>query len=84
MRIEPLTAGLKDYNKLDSTWVHPETYNIAERIIEKLNLTPQSIGSPNFIQKMTQFSQNTNNLEDCAIEFNEPIERVRKGLIIFK
>lgn len=36
VRIEPLTANVTKYNLLDSTWVHPESYRTAEKIMKNL------------------------------------------------
>lgn len=75
VRIEPLTAGSDDYNLLDSTWVHPESYDIAKNIIKKLKLSLKQIGSPNFIQKIKDFADNAD-FDALGSEFGIPQERV--------
>lgn len=76
VRIEPLTANTTKYNALDSTWVHPESYDVAERIMKKLNFTTKGIGTKNCISRVKEFSENQLALTDLAKEFKIPEERV--------
>lgn len=79
VRIEPLTANIKagaNYNRLDSTWVHPESYPLAERIIRKCGLAPADIGSTVACLRIKQFVANSN-IKQLAQDFgNVPEERV--------
>lgn len=55
IRIDPKTAKLKnEYNVLDSTWVHPESYDVASKIIRKLNLNINDVGSDSFANYIKQ------------------------------
>lgn len=73
VRIEPLTAGTSTYNLMDSTWVHPESYQLATKLIKKLGLSVKHIGSSAFISKMKQY---TTEAEQLAEDFSVPVERV--------
>lgn len=75
VRIEPLTAGIDKYNLLDSTWVHPESYDIAKRIITSSGLTLDQIGSAICIAKVKEFEQK-NPLHVLAKDMSMPEERV--------
>lgn len=82
IRIEPLTANLSsnDYNKLDSTWVHPESYDISLKILRKIGLRVKEIGSNEFIVKVQGYFAN-NPLTKISKEFGVPAERVRVCII---
>lgn len=43
-------------NKLDSTCIHPEMYDIVEKLLKDLNLDVQNIGKINFISKLKQLN----------------------------
>lgn len=75
LRIEPSTAEIDNYNLLDSTWVHPESYTLAERMMKKCKVKKQHIGTAAFIDKIKEFSLN-NSIEQLATEFKQPKERV--------
>lgn len=75
IKIDPITAGHPNYNVLDSTWVHPESYNIAEGIMSAYNLYPSKIGTKDFI-KMIETKANTNEMKKFCIKFKQPEERV--------
>lgn len=76
VRIDPLTAGISAYNLLDSTWVHPESYGLAQKIIKKCNISTDIIGSKKCIKKINEFEK-LHSLEDLAKMFSSPAERVR-------
>lgn len=79
IRIEPLTAAItktdKHYNIFDSTWIHPESYELSEKIIHKLKLNKNEIGTNKFIE-IIQLNSNKNTYELYAKEFKKPEERV--------
>lgn len=76
IRIDPITANIKSqFNKLDSTWVHPESYNVAQKLIQKLDLRIDDIGTELFIQKIESF-QSKCSLKQLEREFNIPELRV--------
>lgn len=75
IRIEPSTADIDDYNLLDSTWVHPESYDVAGKIMKKCRLSEKAIGSSQFIDKIKNF-KSSNSLEHLAKELNRPADRV--------
>lgn len=81
LRIEPTTAEIDNYNLLDSTWIHPESYNLAERIMKKCNVKKQNIGTSAFIDKIKEFLLN-NSIEELANEFKQPKERVSSPAIL--
>lgn len=81
VRIEPITAniprGSKLYCVLDSTWVHPESYDVAMKIIKKLGCTMCEIGTAAFIAKITKYlAENELNMERLCREYGIPAERV--------
>lgn len=41
---------------LDRTMIHPESYEIATKLINMIGVKPQNIGSENFLKKVQQFS----------------------------
>lgn len=76
IRIDPKTANLKiKYNILDSTWVHPESYGIAKKIITKLKLDINSIGTESFVSNIKQL-QNNKSMILLAKDYNVTQERV--------
>lgn len=77
IRIDPATAGIKkdQYNILDSTTVHPESYEIAEKIIKDCGMGLKDIGTHRFIQKMEQYSKNLNS-EEFTQKYYVPYERL--------
>lgn len=50
IRIEPLTAGVTEHNILDSSWVHSESYGLANQIMKKFKLNPNDVGIPAFVR----------------------------------
>lgn len=64
---------------LDSTWIHPESYDLAEKILNKYDLHYKNIGTSDFIRKLNDniFKMNVKNL---AIEFDATDSTI--GLII--
>ncbi|XP_053696973.1 uncharacterized protein YdcI [Sabethes cyaneus] len=75
IRIEPLTAGIQEYNLLDSTWVHPESYDLAESIISKAGLSNKEIGRADFILGIREFTFRTSK-DTLTNIFEQPIERI--------
>lgn len=50
---------LRIYNgaeKLDSTWIHPESYDLAKKFIKRLNSSTVKIGTANLIKKSEECS----------------------------
>ncbi|CAD6991083.1 unnamed protein product [Ceratitis capitata] len=75
IRIEPLSVGGKIENLLDCTWVHPESYSVAKKIISKCKLLLKDIGSNAFIAKVKAFSLQCD-MDDLAEDFQIPKERL--------
>ena len=71
VRINGLSAGLKKYNLLDSTNVHPESYETAAAIMKDCGLKVEDIGKPKFVEKINELRQRKINEK-----FNENPERV--------
>ena len=57
LRVTPRTDGAGDYNPLDRTQIHPESYSAAEKVvsINKLNLV--NLGKTHFCQKIKTFTE---------------------------
>ncbi|CAG0884412.1 unnamed protein product [Darwinula stevensoni] len=67
---------------LDRTWIHPETYFIANGIMKLIGVDPAGIGSESFIQKVNAFKEHAD-IPGLASEFGggEPtIEFILLGL----
>lgn len=75
VRINGLSAGLKKYNLLDSTNVHPESYETAAKIIKECGLKVDETGKQNFVEKILQYRR-TNQVDKIAAKFKEEPERV--------
>lgn len=73
LRIDPNTAEVQYYNLLDSTWVHPESYDLAEKIIKALELSNKDVGKSFFIKK---FKDNSEKAGNFAAKFQEPVEKI--------
>ncbi|WP_066973230.1 helix-hairpin-helix domain-containing protein [Methanobrevibacter filiformis] len=66
-------------NRLDETKIHPESYNIAQKFLEKLNLTIDDMGTRkvslvnvNFKQLAEELNTDQYTLEDIAIQIKNP------------
>ncbi|XP_014103424.3 uncharacterized protein YdcI isoform X1 [Bactrocera oleae] len=75
IRIEPLSVGGKIENLLDCTWVHPESYAVANKVISKCNLLLKDIGSTPFICKIKAYALQCD-MEELADNFQIPKERI--------
>lgn len=77
IRIDYATANLKGKsNILDSTWVHPESYDIAKKITSKFHLSLNEIGTEPFIARIKQAQNENDTIGDLAKEFRIPEPRV--------
>ncbi|XP_037957011.1 S1 RNA-binding domain-containing protein 1 [Teleopsis dalmanni] len=83
VRIEPLSVGGNVQNLLDCTWVHPESYNIAKKIISICKLNLKDIGKPSFIEKIKDYEK-SNNLKELSNDFKIPIERLEIVFVALK
>lgn len=45
-------AGNKKFNEFDMTWLHPESYAEATKVLKKLNLLAADIGTSGFVRKV--------------------------------
>lgn len=75
VRINRLSAGSTDTNLLDSTNVHPESYETAIAIIKDCGLKIEDIGKPKFVEKFLDYRQKTP-LEKTASKFKENPNRI--------
>uniref|UniRef100_A0A336MME1 CSON003644 protein n=1 Tax=Culicoides sonorensis TaxID=179676 RepID=A0A336MME1_CULSO len=77
IRIDPATAGIRkdQYNILDSTTVHPESYDLAEKIIKDCQLTLKDIGTHKFITKIKSYSK-AYDAETFYNKYKVPYERL--------
>lgn len=58
IRVERSTSGPNTkFNIYDMTWVHPENYADASKLLEKLNLQVKDIGTPSFMRKIKDVSR---------------------------
>lgn len=78
LRIDFATANIKGkQNILDSTWVHPESYDIAKKIIAKFELSLNDIGTAPFIARIKQAQDENATIGELAKQFRIPVPRVR-------
>ncbi|XP_030573759.1 S1 RNA-binding domain-containing protein 1 [Drosophila novamexicana] len=77
VRIEPLSVGGKITNPLDCTWVHPESYKLAEAILQECELKLSDIGKASFMQRIKEFSKSQHNLEQLAEQHKLHMERLK-------
>jgi len=78
-----------DFNPLDQTWIHPESYAIANKFVKHCQCKLDDIGTPAFIEKInfharteygklaTQFDtdESTQKDEDIRSKLNQPLFR---------
>lgn len=76
IRIDPVTskAGSK-FNVLDSTWVHPESYATAKKLMQKWRLSMEDIGTEPFIRVIKGY-QTQESMERWAKECGVSTEQV--------
>lgn len=60
--------------KLDCTYIHPESYGVTNKLMQKFNLNPDRIGERDFITKVKSLSVNSLSLSK---ELNSPEETVK-------
>lgn len=78
IRIDFATSNLKGkQNILDSTWVHPESYEIAKKIINNFQLSLNEIGTESFIARIKQAQGENATIGELAKQFRVPEARVR-------
>jgi len=53
---------------LDMTWIHPESYSVAKRVIEMLGMLPEQIGQPAMKTAIDKFLQ-ARKIEELARKF---------------
>lgn len=77
IRIDPSTAGIRkdQYNILDSTTVHPESYDLAENVIKDCQMTLKEVGTPRFITKMKAYAKSLD-AQSFTQKYNVPYERL--------
>ncbi|XP_068155650.1 S1 RNA-binding domain-containing protein 1 [Drosophila tropicalis] len=81
IRVEPLSVGGQLKNPLDCTWVHPESYQVAQTIIGECDLKLSDIGKANFISRIKEFSLSQKNLERMSEQQKLPMERLKFVLV---
>ncbi|KAK3094188.1 hypothetical protein FSP39_025197 [Pinctada imbricata] len=50
-----------DPNPLDATWIHPESYELTEKLMKRIGVIPDCLGQNTFIEKVKDFSKTTDN-----------------------
>lgn len=77
IRVDIMTANVKGKsNILDSTWVHPESYDVAKKIIAKFQLSISDIGTEPFITRIKQAIGENATIGELATQFRIPQQRV--------
>ena len=57
LRVTPRTDGAGDYNPLDRTQIHPESYSAAEKVVSINKLNLGNLGKTHFCQKIKTFAE---------------------------
>ncbi|KAH8382830.1 hypothetical protein KR009_005490 [Drosophila setifemur] len=76
VRIEPLSVGGRLQNPLDCTWVHPESYKVAESILADCDLKLSDIGKAGFIARIQEFAASKAKIDRVAKQHKLPMERL--------
>lgn len=69
-------------NPLDQTWIHPESYEIAERYISSLNLSTENLGQRSFIDsvKRAMYETGINKIAESLSTDVHTIQLIADGL----
>ncbi|KAH8357199.1 hypothetical protein KR084_009263 [Drosophila pseudotakahashii] len=81
VRIEPLSVGGRLHNPLDCTWVHPESYKVAESIVGECDLKLSDVGKAGFIASIKKFAESQSKLDRIAKQHKIPMERLEFLLV---
>lgn len=82
---ESSKASKYKYNLLDQTWIHPESYKIAERFLEYCNCKIQDFGTTMFITEIKSCAENRYSILSEKFGTNETtIDVIVKGLSMKK
>ncbi|XP_017007452.2 uncharacterized protein YdcI [Drosophila takahashii] len=81
VRIEPLSVGGRLQNPLDCTWVHPESYKVAESIVGECDLKLSDVGKAGFIAGIKKFAESQSKLDRIAKQHKLPMERLEFLLV---
>lgn len=74
-----------DFNLLDQTWIHPESYAIANKLLKCCHCNLDDLGTSKFIEKINVYTKER--CSDLAIQFDTDkatIEIIVKGLTMKK
>lgn len=69
------------YNVLDSTWVHPESYDLARKVLITLNLSLNDIGKEAFISRIKLALSEHGTIAKLAAQYHAPDQRVCVSII---
>lgn len=76
IRIDPITsnAGAK-FNILDATWVHPESYSVAKKLLQKWKLRIDDVGTESFVRVIKEY-QSQSTIDGLADDYRVSTEQV--------
>lgn len=58
---------------LDMTWIHPESYQITYRVLDKIKVSVKNLGQPDFIHSVKQYLSHNSISDICRqLEAGEP------------
>lgn len=75
IKIDKATAGCEKINILDSTTIHPESYDVAKKILKDSKLSIEDFGKRSFVDKIKKYCDE-NQIDKLATKFKEETERV--------
>lgn len=73
------------FNLLDQTWIHPESYAIANKLLKHCQCNLKDLGTPTFIERINLYAKDR--CSELAIQFDTDkatIEIIVKGLTMKK
>lgn len=66
-------------NRLDSTYIHPESYNTTLKLFKKLNLESDNVGQIKFIETIKRYNHDSF-ISDISLDFDSSPETIKQIL----
>ncbi|KAG5668337.1 hypothetical protein PVAND_016280 [Polypedilum vanderplanki] len=83
LKIDKKTAGCDKINILDSTTIHPESYDVTMKILKDCKLKIDEFGKKNFVKQIEKYCEK-NSVEILAKKFDEDSEKLENVLNTLK
>lgn len=82
IKIDKATAGCEKINLLDTTTIHPESYELTKKILKECGLDMKDFGTKAFAQRIIKYS-NDKSIDAISKSFKEHSENVRNLIQTF-